>query len=244
MDYRVFKPDTKFVLTVLVVSAALSMAVSFLFYDTWKGCVIVPVIFAVVWKRRKQVFMRNRQRQIKREFTESIILISGNLEAGYSLENAMMETYRVLSHEKNMYPYMQEELYRISNGLSCGQSVDLLFMDFGERSGITAIREFAKALTYAKHFGGNINRLIRQTATNFGDSAMAETEIDTMISAKRLEGYIMLAIPFFILIYLKLLNPQYIQPLYTMGGSVVMTVCLVIIGTTALWIEKIVRIEV
>lgn len=73
---------------------------------------------------------------------------------------------------------------------------------------------------------------------------MLETEIDTLVAAKRLEGHIMLAVPFFILVYLRVLNPDYVQPLYTAGGSIVMTICMVVISVAAVWIEKIVRIEV
>lgn len=244
MDYRVFNPDGRFVVSVVLISTALSVAVSRLFYDTWWGMLFVAVFFPVVWREMKMRCMHRQKRQMKAEFRETIILLSGNLEAGYSLENAMAETYRMLLDGRMTYPIMQGELYRIVNGIACGRSVDELFLAFGERSGVQEILDFAGLLQFAKHFGGNISRLIRQTATNFADAAMLETEIDTLVAAKRLEGHIMLAVPFFILVYLRVLNPDYVQPLYTAGGSIVMTICMVVISVAAVWIEKIVRIEV
>ena len=244
MDYRVFRADRRFVVTVVMISAGLSVAVSLLFYDTWWGMLSALVFFPVVWKEMKVKYLHKRRKEMKMEFRETIILLSGNLEAGYSLENAMTETYRMLSNGKLSYPIMLRELYRIVNGIACGQSVDELFLEFGERSGVQEILDFAGLLQSAKHFGGNISRLIRQTATNFTDAAMIETEIDTLVSAKRLEGRIMLAVPFLIIVYLRLLNPEYVQALYVAGGNIIMTICLIVIGVVAVWIEKIVRIEV
>ena len=244
MDYRVFKPDTGFVVSVGLVSTALSVVVSLLFYDTWRGILLLAVFAPMVWREMKMRCLHRQKRQMKTEFRETIILLSGNLEAGYSLENAMAETYRMLADDRRAYPIMQGELYRIVNGIACGQSVDELFLEFGERSGVQEILDFAGLLQFAKHFGGNISRLIRQTATNFADVAMLETEIDTLVAAKRLEGRIMLAVPFLVLVYMRVLNPEYVQPLYTAGGSIIMTICLVVIGAAAMWIEKIVRIEV
>ena len=171
-------------------------------------------------------------------------MLSGNLEAGYSLENAIEKTYRMLEDTRKMFPIMCKELFRIVNGMACGQSVDVLFLDFGSRTGISEILDFAKLLQFSKHFGGNLNRVIRQTASNFADTAMVELEIDTLISAKKLEGHIMLAVPLFILLYLRVINPEYISGLYSMGGHVVMTICLIVLGVAAVWIEKIIRIEV
>lgn len=139
MDYRVFNPDGRFVVLVVLISTALSVAVSRLFYDTWWGMLFVVVFFPVVWREMKMRCMHRQKRQMKAEFRETIILLSGNLEAGYSLENAMAETYRMLSDGRMTYPIMQGELYRIVNGIACGRSVDELFLAFGERSGVQEI---------------------------------------------------------------------------------------------------------
>ena len=70
-------------------------------------------------------------------------------------------------------------------------------------------------------------------------------EIDTVIAAKRMEGTIMIAVPFGIMLMLRLINPSYIEVIYqTIAGRIWMTVCLVVIFLCKLWIEKIVRIEV
>ncbi len=244
MDYRVFKADIRFVVAVLLVSAGLGAMVSFLVYDDWRGMLVTTAFFPAVWKQGWIYVMQRRRKELKAEFREMIILFSGNLEAGYSLENAIAETSRMFSDDNKTNSIMQGELHRFVNGIACGQAVDELFVKFGVRSGVQEIRDFAGLLKIAKYYGGNIPKLIRQTAANFADTAMVETEIDTLISAKRLEGRIMLAVPFAILGYLRLMNPEYVQPLYTAGGRVWMTIGLLIIGAAAVWIEKIVRIEV
>ena len=97
----------------------------------------------------------------------------------------------------------------------------------------------------AKKYGGNINTLINKTKKKLNHKLMVEKEIETMIAAKKLEGHIMLLMPFGIVFYMRVTNGDYIDLLYenTMG-VVVVTVALLVVLVCGLLINKITRIEV
>ena len=48
----------------------------------------------------------------------------------------------------------------------------------------------------AKRYGGNIPYLIRQMVRQMQESELVELEIQTVLAAKKLEGRIMLFVPF------------------------------------------------
>ena len=245
MDYREFHANQGFLVTVFVESIGISVLISQLFYDTWWGMAVFPVIGLIFWKLNRERWIHNRRRNLKSEFREVMILVSGNLNAGYSLENAFVAVEDNLLKGGQEYPLMKPELIRIANGVACNRRIEDLLLDFGRRCGVPEIHDFAELLRAAKRYGGNIQQLIRQTASNLADISITEMEIDTLVSAKRLEGRIMFIVPFGILAYLRLTNPVYLQVVYeTIAGKILMTICLAVIGAMAWWIEKIVRIEV
>ena len=88
-------------------------------------------------------------------------------------------------------------------------------------------------------------KLIKQTAINFSEKHQVEMEIKTMISAKKLEGRIMLIAPLAIVLYMRMTNGEYMRILYETGmGRMVMTICFGIVVVAGMLIEKIINIEV
>ena len=87
--------------------------------------------------------------------------------------------------------------------------------------------------------------MMKKMVQNMEERIEVEDEIDTMLTAKRLEQNIMSAMPFVIILYLRVCNPGYMDVLYgNIPGASLMTVCLGLIVTTILWGRKIININV
>lgn len=234
MDFRVYRP--------VWMGLTIGAAASWLFYNSAVGMFVAIPLIPVLWKRNKEKIRLEEKAQMKEEFRDAMVMVSGNLNAGYSLENAFLQVYKTNASE---YVRMNRELEHIANGLSYSNRIEALLLELGKRWDIAEIINFAKLIEAAKQYGGNIPQLIRQMTTNFSDIQETEMEIDTVIAAKRMEGTIMIAVPFGIMLMLRLINTSYIEVIYqTIAGRIWMTVCLVVIFLCKLWIEKIVRIEV
>lgn len=224
---------------------ALICSISILFYDS-----AIPVLFLLPFEGMMIKDRRNKQKEkrgkrLVLEFREMIFSLAGNMEAGYSLEKAC---YAVYDEMKNLYQgnsYIEEELLHIIHGMEMNENIEGLFLDFGERSGERDIYEFAQVVAVAKKSGGNLIRIIKKTANTIGEKMEVENEIDTSITAKRLEQRIMSLMPFGIIAYLRFANQGYMDVLYeNITGKIVMTVCLVIIGVVTAWGKSIVNIKV
>lgn len=71
------------------------------------------------------------------------------------------------------------------------------------------------------------------------------SEVDTIISGKKMEQRVMSLIPAVIVIYLKVTAKEFIQPLYgNIAGIIIMTVCLGVYVISDMWAKRIVNIEV
>ena len=120
-----------------------------------------------------------------------------------------------------------------------------MLLDLGTRSDVRDILDFARLIVSTKIYGGNIVSIIRQTAGNIAEKHMVEEEINTIIASKKLEGRIMLMMPFLIIIYMKLTNSGYMDIMYrTALGNIVMCISLIFIILSGFLINKIVKIEV
>ena len=117
-------------------------------------------------------------------------------------------------------------------------------MDFGERSGLEDISNFAQVVSAAKRRGGGMVEMINQTAGMIRDKIQVQEEIHTMTAAKVFEQQVMSAVPFLIVLYIDITSPGFFDIMYeTPGGRWVMTLCLGLYGTALILAGQILDIE-
>jgi tight adherence protein B len=166
------------------------------------------------------------------------------LSAGYSMENAVHEVKKdlmLIYPEKSLI--LCETRY-ILQQVSLDVGLDVLFTDLGERSGCEDIIDFACIYATVKRTGGNLITVMKQTAQNISDKIEIKREIDTLISGKKLEAKFMCMIPIFMILYLRIFSPGFIDPLYEgFTGRLLMTAALIIYAGSAFWIRKVISIE-
>lgn len=244
-DYKIYRLKISEFVFCFTLYLVLLCGISILFFNS-----LLPVLFLLPLEIGMMKGYANRQKQKRMErlvieFREMIFSLAANMQAGYSLERAC---YAVYDEMKNLYQgnsYIEEELLHILRGLEMNKDIEALLLDFGERTGNDDILEFAQVVTVAKKSGGNLIRIIKKSADTIGEKIEVENEIDTTITAKRLEQRIMSLMPFGIIAYLRFANKGYMDSLYeNTTGRVVMIVCLLMIGAATVWGNRIVNIEV
>ncbi len=71
-----------------------------------------------------------------------------------------------------------------------------------------------------------------------------QREIETLISGKKMESICMTAIPLFMIVYLRLFSPGFLDPMYhNFIGIMVMTIALVTYMAAFFWGRKIMNIK-
>ena len=192
---------------------------------------------------QKKVQRKERQYLIGfREFLQSLVT---SLQAGYSLENACraacVEWENLFQSRKN--PTM-DQLRKIVYGIELQLPLEELFMNYAEETGIEEIYQFAVVLDISRNTGGNVVEILKTAMVHLEHRMNAEEEIRVLLSGKIFEKNIMLLMPFGMLLYLRLTNPQYVSCFYnTAGGHVLMTGFILAVVVCFFWTEKIMDIS-
>lgn len=217
-----------------------------LFYRSiWVSLFFVIVGTPVSLYRKKQAYIARQRRILEEQFKDSILSLAASLRTGYSPENAWTEVYRemILLHgEKSV---IVKEIEGIRHKLIIKQSLEDILEEFGEKSKIEDIVNFADVFRIAKRGGGDIVAIISSTAKTISDKFDVQREIHTIISAKKMEQRIMMIMPLAILLYMGGFNQGFLDVLYEdIIGRIIMTGCLLIYGIAYFWGERIVKIDI
>lgn len=241
--YKGYMPDNKWLVLEIFKLLAIWGIATFLFYNSVYGAVLTVPLVGILFFFDIKDYQIRQKKKIIAEFKNVITLVSGNLNAGYSLENSWVEARKDYKSIYGCNSNFARELDVIVNGISINKSIVDMLRQIGIKLEIKEINEFANVIEIANRYGGNMMAIIRQTSINLSDKKTIEDEIDTLVSSKKLESLIMLYMPFLMLAYLRITNPGYLDVLYeTLTGRMIMSFCFGIVIVSYIWMRKILKI--
>lgn len=209
---------------------------NYCFYRSIWGIIPTGVLGFVFYREEKKEIFRQENEKFRQQFKELLYLAVAGQRAGYSVENAFMESYEDL---KNLYGENSGIcllLKKMSVGLENHIPMAELWKEAGKEYKVVEIAEFAKVFEIAKESGGNMTEILENTAEVIGNKAETKREIDTLLSAKRLEQKIMNAMPIALMLYVDLTSPGYFDRMYhSAAGIGIMSVTLAIYAFAYIW---------
>lgn len=245
MDYREYHFTKREWLIYTAESAGITCVMAYLCYRRLFALAGFLVIYPVFLKRKRKQKLEQRKTILSLEFKETMQAVAGALTAGYSMENAFREAQKEIEQLYGKETFMVKELQEMNAKIALNQPIEQLLMDFSSRSGIEDVESFCQVFSFAKRGGGDFVKIIKTTILQIADKIEVKREIETVIAAKKLEQKIMQAIPVFILLYLDITSPGFLDVLYgNLLGISIMTVGLMLYLMAVLLAEKIVDISV
>ncbi len=170
---------------------------------------------------------RKRHREEREQFKECILSVNASIRAGYAVANAFVESRQDMRMLYGDNSYVVKELQLLELGLKNREPLEGLLGEWGERSEISEVGEFADVLVIGKRSGGSIPEIIDATSEMISRKVLLEEELETLLANKRLEQQVMNIMPFVIVLYLEWSNPGYFDMLYEgYAGRLIMTGCL------------------
>ena len=209
---------------------------AYIFYENILMAFILSPYVYLHYKQRKKERAKKDNNEFCRKFRDGIMSVSFALNVGYSIENAFIQAVEELELIYGRDSDITIKFRYIVVRLGQNENIEDIFMDF---------IYFAEIFRYAKRSGGDLISIIRNTTQIIQQKEEVLSEIDTIISGKRMEQRVMSIIPAAIVVYLKFTAAEFIQPLYgNVYGAVIMTVCLIVYVIADMWAKRIVNIEV
>ena len=225
--------------------AALSALTAYVFYRSIIAFIaMLPGIIPYARMRSGQNRAAERA-LLSVQFRESILAVSTALNAGYSVENAFIEAYHDMKEMYGTDAPITREYHKIVLRLRDNEQIEYIIRDMGRDSGIEDINDFAAVFESAKRIGGDMTKIIKRASANISEKIDVKREIETSLSARRLELKVMEIVPFGILLYLQSGSSDLISILYQgAAGRLLMTAALAVYAFGVWMAERIINIEV
>lgn len=229
----------------LLKGVLLVLAFSWLFYDSSYAVIF---LLPLLWFWMKECEASEKQKETEyflKMFREWILLLSSSLSAGYSVENALGQSYRELWL---MFPeggIMLDELKDMLARAENNERPETLLMDLAGRYPIEEVRSFAEVFCTARSSGGSLNAVILSTASQMAEIMDTRREISTILASKVYEQKIMTVMPAAVLLYVRIGSGEFLKGLYhDPAGIVVSTVCLILYLSAYLLGKRMVQFEI
>ncbi len=226
-------------------SEGIIVCLAVLCYDNLLWALPLQVLLLPFWKIIKENGSHRRQVKHMNGFREVLQSLMTSMQAGYSKETACRITQRELTrlfhHEKHPTELAKEKIVR---GIEMHYPTERLFQQYAKDTGLEEIQEFASVLTIARITGGNVVEILKNSMDHLQSRMDAVEELQVSLSGRIFEKNIMMAMPFGVLLYLRLANPEYVNCLYdSLLGNLLMTGVIGIVLACFFWTEKIMNIK-
>lgn len=199
------------------------------------GLVIVgasaPIGYVAI-KRNKKLNLFGKQ------LSDAITIICNALRAGQSFQISM----------KNVAEEMEEpisrEFMRVFRETQFGMPLETSLLRLVQRTKNPDLDLMCSAVVIQRQIGGNLATILENISTTINQRIRLRGEVKTMTSAGRLSGYIIGAMPVFIILLLMFVNPSYIEMFFTTeSGRVMLIISVVLEAIGFALVSKIVNIK-
>lgn len=228
----------------MLMAAVCLLCIGYIFFRSVPLCVFLSLLSLLYPRIKKRKLIQARKQALHLQFRDAIQAVSSSLTAGKSAESAFKSA---LTDLEMLYPegdaYIIREFEYIQRGLEMNERLETLLGDLAERADIEDIRSFVEVFSLCRSTGGNLVEVIRNTTHIIHQKIEVKNDIDVIVAQQRLSQKILNFMPFGLTILISFTSPDYIRPLYTPVGHMIMFIVLAIlilsfyIGTRIMDIE-------
>jgi len=142
-------------------------------------------------------------------FPDAIDLIVRGLRAGLPVSESMQTVSREIS------PPVGDVFGNIAQQIALGVPVEKAMAEVAQKLDLTEFNFFVTTVILQRETGGNLGEILSNLSEILRARAMMKLKIKALSSEAKASGYIVGALPFFVLIMLAIVSPDYIAVLYT-----------------------------
>lgn len=180
-----------------------------------------------------------RLKEFNNQLGDALNLMVNSLRAGYSSMQAM----EVISNE--MPKPICDEFGRVVKELQLGVSFDVAMLNMVRRVPSGDMDLVVTAMSVQREVGGNLAEVLDAISFTIRERVRIKGEIQTMTAQGRITGYVVTGLPFGLGGILYLINPEFMQGLFTDPcGWIMLGISFFMIAMGYIAINKIVTIEV
>lgn len=179
-----------------------------------------------------------RRNSFDLQLGDTLQLLAGGLRAGHSILRAIDA-----AATESLSP-TAEEMRRVVTETSLGRDLQSSLNDTAERMRNEDFVWIAQAIQINREVGGNLAEVLDQVNETIRERSEIKGHIKSLAAEGKFSAYILMAMPIGIVVMLMLVNPGYMNVMFThpLGwGMIAASVILMTIG--GLWMRKIIDLK-
>lgn len=184
------------------------------------------------------VRIARRRAAFAEQLPDLLQFVAGSLQAGFSLAQALDAAIREGAEPAS------SEFARALSQTRIGVDLTAALERVAGRMNSTDLRWTVMAIRIQRDVGGHLAEVLNTTVGTMRERTQLRRHVRALSAEGRLSAYILVAVPVMIAGWLFISSPAYMRPLYTTTIGMVMLVgAVVLVGLGALWMRKVIRVE-
>lgn len=184
-------------------------------------------------------FLSGKRRSLfDQQLGDTLQLLSGGLRAGHSILRAIDA-----AATESLSP-TSEEMRRVVTETSLGRDLLASLNDTADRMQNEDFVWIAQAIQINREVGGNLAEVLDQVSETIRERSEIKGHIKSLAAEGKFSAYILMAMPFGIVIMLMMVNPSYMNVMFShpLGwGMIAASAVMMTIG--GLWMRKIIDLK-
>ncbi len=230
---------TEWVLAGAGVSLVLMIVLTVLFGNVLIALVLGALAGWLGMKAGLNFLIRRRQSKFADQLPDMLQFVAGSLRSGFSLGQALDAAVR-----EDTQP-VAGEFSRALAESRIGVDLEDALDQVADRMESADLRWTVIAIRIQRETGGNLAEVLGNTVETMRERAMLKRQVRALSAEGRLSAYILVSLPIFVGGWIFLTRRSYLRPMYTSTlGLIMLIIAALLVGGGALWMRKLVKVEV
>lgn len=244
LELMFVETDTKKVTLMMMISSFGLGALFFLalWPNILVGVVVGSAVTIAMWSVPKFIisfFWDKRCTAFVTQMVDGMTLMANGVKAGLSVQQCMERI------QENMPNPISQEFGLVLSQMRLGRGMSEALNDLGTRLPRPDVQMFVTSVNILSETGGNMAETFQTITYTIRERQKIEKKIEAMTAQGVAQGVIITLIPFALLVVFFIVDPTYVQPLFTTTlGLIALFVMLALQTIGGLMIRKVVKINV
>jgi tight adherence protein B len=222
------------VLAVAVVLGAFGWAITSQWFCGVIGLAVAAIGGNVYLTRR----ITGRRKKFEAQFPDALSLIASSLSAGHTFLRAIQ-----MMCEESEAP-LSEEFGRVVNETQLGDPIVDALDRMAHRLDVRDVAWVVQAIRIQQTVGGKLADLLHTLADFIRAREEIRREVDVLTAEGRISAWVLGALPVFLLVAISVMNPGYMDSMFTGWGFVWLAGSAVSVAMGVTVINKMVKVDV
>ncbi len=223
---------------VMIAVIAVGAAMVGILFASLLFAIVLPLIVVIGARATVSHFATRRSQQFEEQLPSTLQLLAGSLRAGYALPQAAELIGREAASPT------ADEFHRLTTEHRLGRDFGESLRAMADRVNVADFDWVVQAIEIHREVGGDLAEVLDNVNSTIRDRNYIRRQFAALSAEGRYSAYLIVALPFFVLLATSVLNPDYSEVLFAeTRGRMILVVAGLCIVVGSLWMKRLIKVR-